>query len=116
MTQDKDDYPETLLLRGGRVVLADSVEEGGEVLVEAGRIARVGPRVGGGGNATGVLDLDGLTVYPGFVDVHIHGAVGVDTLEASAADLGRVAGFLAGRGVTAWLPRPVPPPAASHPP
>jgi N-acetylglucosamine-6-phosphate deacetylase len=112
MTQDKDDYPATLLLRGGRVVLADSVEEGGEVLVEAGRIARVGP--GDGGGAARVLDLGGLTVYPGFVDVHIHGAVGVDTLEASAEDLGRVASFLAGRGVTAWLPTLVPAPAEDY--
>ena len=56
------------------------------------------------------LDLKGLTLYPGFIDVHIHGAVGVDTLEAGRADLHRVARFLAREGVTAWLPTLVPAP------
>jgi N-acetylglucosamine-6-phosphate deacetylase len=55
-----------------------------------------------------------LTVYPGFVDVHIHGAVGVDTLEASASDLGRVALYLAHEGVTAWLPTLVPAPVEDY--
>ena len=34
-----------------------------------------------------VFDLEGITLYPGFIDVHIHGAVGVDTMNASAEDL-----------------------------
>lgn len=40
--------------------------------------------------------------------MHIHGAVGVDTLAASAADLERASQFLATRGVTGWLPTLVP--------
>ncbi len=97
-----------LLLKGGRVVLPGGVEEGASVLVERGRVARVG---GSGAEAdAAVLDLDGLTVYPGFIDVHIHGSVGVDTLDATADDLHRVARFLAAEGVTGWLPTLVPAP------
>jgi len=99
---------ETLLLKGGRVVLPERVEEGATVLVERGRVARVGTETTGAGAR--VLDLEGLTVYPGFVDVHIHGAVGVDTLDATADDLHRVARFLAAEGVTGWLPTLVPAP------
>jgi N-acetylglucosamine-6-phosphate deacetylase len=47
-------------------------------------------------------------VFPGFIDLHIHGAVGVDVNTADASGLLRVAEFLAGRGVTAWLPTLVP--------
>jgi N-acetylglucosamine-6-phosphate deacetylase len=61
-----------------------------------------------------MIDLDGLTLLPGFIDVHIHGAVGVDTMQASAADLGQVSQFLATRGVTGWLPTLVPAPAADY--
>ncbi len=98
-----------LLVVGARLVLPDGVSEGESLLVEGGRIARIG---GGDKSSPGarVLDLEGLTLYPGFIDVHIHGAVGVDTLEASAADLHRVALFLAREGVTAWLPTFVPAP------
>jgi N-acetylglucosamine-6-phosphate deacetylase len=48
------------------------------------------------------------------VDVHIHGAVGVDALEAGVEDLYRVARHLAGEGVTAWLPTFVPAPADDY--
>jgi len=54
------------------------------------------------------IDASGLTVFPGFIDVHIHGAVGVDVNSADAAGLLRVAEFLASNGVTAWLPTLVP--------
>jgi N-acetylglucosamine-6-phosphate deacetylase len=52
--------------------------------------------------------MAGLTLFPGFIDVHIHGAVGVDTMEASAEGLLRIAEFLASQGVTSWLPTLVP--------
>jgi N-acetylglucosamine-6-phosphate deacetylase len=100
-----------LLLRRARLVLPDRVAEGASLLVEGSRIARLLEGVG----QTETLDLPsidlkGLTVYPGFIDVHIHGAVGVDTLEADADDLHRVARFLAECGVTGWLPTLVPAP------
>ncbi len=50
----------------------------------------------------------GLTIVPGFVDVHNHGAVGVDVNEADLDGLIKVGGFLAARGVTAWVPTLVP--------
>jgi N-acetylglucosamine-6-phosphate deacetylase len=56
------------------------------------------------------LDLAGQILYPGFIDVHIHGAVGVDTMEAGPHELTRVSKFLATQGVTGWLPTLVPAP------
>lgn len=44
----------------------------------------------------------------GFVDVHIHGAVGVDVNSADVDGLLEIAGFLARSGVTAWVPTLVP--------
>ncbi|HEX8338759.1 MAG TPA: N-acetylglucosamine-6-phosphate deacetylase [Pyrinomonadaceae bacterium] len=98
-----------LLVEGARLVLPDRVLEGGSLLVDGGRVARVGADESRPAGAR-VLDLGGLTLYPGFIDVHIHGAAGVDALEAEASDLHRVALFLAREGVTAWLPTLVPAP------
>jgi N-acetylglucosamine-6-phosphate deacetylase len=48
------------------------------------------------------------SAMPGFVDIHNHGAVGVDVNSASADDLVRLSEFLSKNGVTAWLPTLVP--------
>jgi N-acetylglucosamine-6-phosphate deacetylase len=54
------------------------------------------------------LDLHNLRLFSGFIDIHIHGAVGIDTNVASVDDFYRMARFLAENGVTAWLPTFVP--------
>ena len=110
---DVQDTNGPLLLEGARLVLPDRVVEGESLLVSGGRVARVGARQSDAEGAR-ALDLAGLTLYPGFVDVHIHGAVGVDTLEAEAEDLRRVAQYLAREGVTAWLPTLVPAPVEDY--
>ncbi|MFN2481179.1 MAG: N-acetylglucosamine-6-phosphate deacetylase [Pyrinomonadaceae bacterium] len=101
-----------VLLRGARVVLPDGVADDATILVEGGLIARVATddELSSEARDAREFDLRGATLYPGFVDVHIHGAVGVDALAASAEDLRRVARFLASRGVTSWLPTLVPAP------
>jgi N-acetylglucosamine-6-phosphate deacetylase len=93
----------SLVLNNARVVLPDGVIETGSVAIESGLIASVDGRSEMGG-----LDLSGLVLLPGFIDVHIHGAVGVDTMDASAQQLGELAEFLATQGVTSWLPTLVP--------
>ncbi|MBL8181835.1 MAG: N-acetylglucosamine-6-phosphate deacetylase [Blastocatellia bacterium] len=54
------------------------------------------------------IDCGSYTLLPGFIDVHNHGAVGVDVNTATVDDLLKVSAFLATKGVTAWLPTLVP--------
>ncbi|HEX8494713.1 MAG TPA: N-acetylglucosamine-6-phosphate deacetylase [Pyrinomonadaceae bacterium] len=99
------------LLRNARLVLPERVAERADLLIQHGRIARIlEPCAEAQTDAEATLDLEGLTLFPGFIDVHIHGSIGVDTMEAKADDLHRVAVFLAQNGVTAWLPTLVPAP------
>src|SRR5690242_479875 len=100
---------EKMILRNARVVLEDNVIDSINLRIEGGIIARIGDDGPiSRENNIREIDLHGLTLFPGFIDVHIHGAAGVDTMDASAADLRRVAEFLARHGVTAWLPTLVP--------
>ena len=103
------------LLRDARIVLPVRIDERTSLLIQNGRIAglfdsaeQTMPV------AHSQIDLGGLTALPGFIDIHIHGAVGVDTMNATAADLDRVSQFLATQGITGWLPTLVPAPDADY--
>ena len=50
------------------------------------------------------LDAAGGTLAPGFIDVHVHGAMGHETMDASPDGLHAMARFYAEHGVTAFLP------------
>lgn len=98
-------------MRAARIIAADRVIERGMLLIEDGRIARIFESSSQEFTTTNsVIDLAGLTLFPGFLDIHIHGAVGVDTMEADVDALHRVARFLAENGATGWLPTLVPAP------
>jgi N-acetylglucosamine-6-phosphate deacetylase len=99
------------LLRNGRIVLPDSVLEPGAILISRGKISQIIDSSSlDSVVADSVIDLDHATIFPGFIDIHIHGAVSVDVNNADAAGLLRVSEFLASRGVTVWLPTLVPGP------
>ena len=105
---------DTLLLRDVRAVGPQRTIEGASILIADGRIVSISHDGEAPEEVLNVFDLGGLTLYPGFIDVHIHGSVGVDTMEASPDDLHRVALFLAENGVTSWLPTLVPAPAEDY--
>jgi N-acetylglucosamine-6-phosphate deacetylase len=74
------------------------------VIVEGGRISAVGPRseIAVPANAKRI-EARGLTLVPGFVDVHVHGAGGHDVMEATPDALDAVAATLARGGTTSFL-------------
>lgn len=49
------------------------------------------------------LDAKGCYVVPGFVDIHIHGAMGADFSDGDPEGLGAMAAFLLTQGVTSFL-------------
>ncbi len=51
-----------------------------------------------------VLDLEGYTVLPGLIDIHIHGCAGHDTGEATEEALQAMSDCLVKRGVTSFCP------------
>ncbi|MCC6166401.1 MAG: N-acetylglucosamine-6-phosphate deacetylase [Caldilineaceae bacterium] len=53
--------------------------------------------------AAAQLDASGCSVLPGLIDVHVHGALGHDTMDADPAALAAMARFFAAHGVTGFL-------------
>jgi N-acetylglucosamine-6-phosphate deacetylase len=108
------DSSSILCLRGARVVLPDRVTGPANLIVQDGQIQSITEGSPEREAQKPSLDLAGLTVFPGFIDFHIHGAVGIDTMEADADGLHSVARFLAQHGVTGWLPTLVPAPQKDY--
>ena len=76
------------------------------VLIEDGRIARIGPR-SEFEIPEQTFDFPEAILAPGLIDIHIHGAAGYDSMhlgDTGAAEMGR---FLARHGVTSYCPTTV---------
>lgn len=95
----------SLLISDARVLTPRATLAGGWVAVRDGRIAAIGPASAPPpGDLLEHLAVDGAWVLPGFLDVHTHGAVGHDTMDADPAGLEAIAAHQARHGVTGFLP------------
>lgn len=95
---------ETYVLTGGKVITPFEEINEGAVIISDSRIKAIG-------NKTdfelleGVkrIDVSGLLILPGFIDLHIHGAVGVRAAYGIEATR-EVCCYLPSTGTTSWLP------------
>lgn len=92
-----------LVLHGGRIVTPDEVHVDGWLGVQGGRIHAIGAVGTPEPEARQRLGLHGAWLLPGFIDVHTHGAVGYDTMDADPAGLQAIAAHHARHGVTGFL-------------
>ena len=94
-----------LAVTAGRVMTPDRVILDGVVLVDGSRILEVGSRaaVRFSGDEFEVMNHPRQLLAPGFIDVHIHGALGRDVMEGTGEALEVISGFLAAHGTTSFL-------------
>ena len=98
----------SFVLQNANIVLPDRILVGGVIQIEAGRVVRILNVDDDVPPSDSLIDLTGLTLLPGFIDIHIHGAMGIDVNNATGDQLCRLSDFLSSKGVTAWLPTLVP--------
>lgn len=67
-----------------------------DIRIENGKFAEIGKI-----NEDGI-DLKGQTVIPGLIDIHTHGAVGIDTMDGE--NIENISEYLLKNGITSWLP------------
>jgi N-acetylglucosamine-6-phosphate deacetylase len=91
-----------VLLRGANVFLPEGRIEPADVLIEDGRIATVAPVIEPPESAE-VVDLNGGTLAPGFIDVHVHGGGGFSLLSEDPGEIANYSKWVASRGVTSFL-------------
>jgi N-acetylglucosamine-6-phosphate deacetylase len=101
-----------MIFTNARLIFSDGIRDGLEVVVEEGKIAAIrppSPTLPRAGERTRaheedeVIDLEGNYLAPGFIDLHVHGAVGRDTMEASREASRTICNFHASGGTTSLL-------------
>src|SRR6478735_10271990 len=91
-----------MIFTNARLIFPDGIRDGLEVVVEEGRIAAIHERPLAH-QKHGVIDLNGNYLSPGFIDLHVHGALGRDAMEASAEAFRAICDFHASGGTTSLL-------------
>ncbi len=90
-----------MIFTNGRLIFPDRIEEGLSLRTEDGRIAEIGPLIPARDDE--VIDLQGDFLAPGFIDLHVHGAQGRDTMEGTAGAFRAICDYHAGGGTTSLL-------------
>ena len=91
-----------IVLSGAELVLPDRILSPGTLTIEGGRIVDIRP----GSLQASASPLHGHYIVPGFIDVHVHGVAGVDSLDDGAA-IREISSHLPRHGVTAFCPTTV---------
>lgn len=89
-----------MLLKNCNIVFLDRIEKG-SLLIENGVIKEINPSEI---NIKNSIDCKGLYVSSGFVDVHIHGAGGHDTMDGTFEAINEISKTICKYGTTSFTP------------
>lgn len=98
-----------MILRGGHVLLSDGRFHKTDIVIKGQKIVNINgyPEPGSGE----IIDISGLRIIPGLIDMHIHGWQGHYTMDRDAGSLVQLTLKLVKAGVTSFVPTTT---AASH--
>jgi len=92
-----------LVISGGTVVTPHQVLADHSLVLEAGKVAGILPGLASQRDDAQRIDATGLWVVPGLIDLHVHGSLGHDVMDATPKALQGMAKFFAYHGVTSYL-------------
>lgn len=88
------------LIVNGKLLVGGNIVDGKDVLIEGNKISAIG----NGLYADNTIDAEGNYVSPGFVDIHIHGSSGFDTMDGTFEAINAISKSVAMHGTTSFLP------------
>lgn len=89
-----------MLIKNCNIIYLDKIENG-SILIENGKIKEINPI---NVDSEEVIDAKGLYLAPGFIDVHIHGAGGHDTMDGTFEAINEISKTIVKYGTTSFTP------------
>src|SRR5690606_12064559 len=89
-----------MIIKNCNIIFIDKIENG-SVLIEDEKIKEINPKFS---DDSEVIDADGLYLSPGFIDVHIHGAGGYDTMDGTFEAINEISKTIVKHGTTSFTP------------
>src|SRR5689334_16837368 len=90
-----------MIFTNGRLILRDRIADGPALRVKDGRIAEIGALAPAQDDT--IIDLEGNFLAPGFIDLHVHGGLGRDTMEGTEEAFRAICEYHATGGTTSLL-------------
>ncbi|MGD0878229.1 MAG: N-acetylglucosamine-6-phosphate deacetylase [Anaerolineales bacterium] len=95
------------LITGGTILTPDQVIMAHTLIVEGEKILQIIPDAPSALIGKEIIHVKGFFVIPGFIDIHVHGAYGFDTMDATSDAILGMGNYFARYGVTSFLPTTV---------
>src|SRR5690625_4388347 len=92
-----------MIIQGATIYTENEKIEKGNMLIENGKIKTITTDAITQITEAKVIDGNGFNAIPGFIDGHIHGATGADTMDATVEALDTIARALPEEGTTSFL-------------
>lgn len=89
-----------MLLKNCKIIFLDKIENG-DVLIENDKIKKIGSDLP---ECDNTIDCKGAYLSPGFIDIHIHGAGGYDTMDGTFEAINEISKTICKFGTTAFTP------------
>src|ERR1700730_17522740 len=91
----------SMIFKNGRLIFPNGVRDGLDLLAEDGMITAIRAQAPAMGETA--VDLEGNYLSPGFVDLHVHGAMGRDSMQATSKAFRAICDYHATGGTTSLL-------------
>lgn len=93
-----------MLIKNAKLVTPTGVYAPGWLRCKGGVIVALGSGAAPETHGGDIIDAGGDWLLPGFIDIHVHGGMGAEAMDATPEALRTMARFAAEHGVTAFLP------------
>jgi N-acetylglucosamine-6-phosphate deacetylase len=90
-----------MIFTNARLIFPGGIRDGLELVADEGKITAI--REQSRARGKNVIDLGGDYLAPGFIDLHVHGGVGRDTMDGSEEAFRSICNFHASGGTTSLL-------------